>query len=384
MPQQNKQRHVYIRDVARFLADLAPLHLAEDWDNVGLLTGNSDERVRRILLTIDLTPAVADEAIKSRTNLLISYHPPIFKAQKKFCFNAEDPPALAAKLAAHRVWIYSPHTALDVADGGTNDVLAETIGAKVVGSFTHAQSKGSYLKLVTFIPKENVEAVAEALFAAGCGHIGAKAKYSKCSFRSEGTGTFMGDESSNPAVGERGVYERQPEIRFETILSARIVGEVVTALKESHPYEEPAFDLLPMQMPPEAVGLGRIAALPRTVTLKKFAQQIAATLKLPAVQVVGDVGAKIRTIGVLAGSVGRLALDLPDPQKKFDALITGELKHHDALAYQAAGIPVICLGHSHSERPMLATLSRKITAAFPDIAVEQSAADADPFSNIPR
>lgn len=370
---------ITVAHVSDFLSDLAPLHLAEEWDNVGLLVGNPARKVRRILLTIDVTRAVRDEAIENKNELIVSYHPPIFKPQKKFVLRGSEPPALAVDLAMHGIAIYSPHTALDVADGGTNDVLAETIGAKVVGSLTHAQSKGSYLKLVTFIPERDVEKVAEALFDAGCGHIGAKAKYCKCSFRSAGTGTFQGDESSNPAVGQRGMYEHQPEIRFETILPAGIVGDVVAALKKSHPYEEAAFDLIPMQMPPEAVGLGRIAELSRTMTLKKLALQVAGVLKLKGAQIVGDPSAKIRRIGIIAGSAGRIALDLPSPQRKFDVLLTGELKHHDALAYQAAGIPVICVGHSHSERPMLKSLAKKIAAAFPEASVEQSKADVDPF-----
>lgn len=375
-----------LSDIANFLNRYAPTHLAEEWDNVGLLTGAGTEKIRRIMLAIDLSPAVAQEVIAARADLLISYHPPIFKAQKTFKFDRNDPPSLAAKLAARGVWVYSPHTALDVAPKvGTNDVLAELLGATVTGSWAYAKGTGDYLKLVTFIPERDVEKVAEALFAAGCGHIGVNAKYDRCSFRSAGTGTFRGDDESNPAVGQRGVYEHQPEIRFETVLPATLAGAAVAALRASHPYEEPAFDLLPMAAPPENVGLGRIAELPRDMSLKNLAQLACQKLNIPAAQIVGQKKSLVRKIGVLAGSVGRLALELPPAtRKKFDVLITGELKHHDALAYQAAGIPVICLGHSHSERPALKVLMRALAAKFTNVHVSLSRQDADPFTFISR
>lgn len=373
-----KKSTATVGQIVDFLNTIAPPHLAEEWDNVGLISGDPARSVRRVLLTIDVTPEVADEALAAKADLIVSYHPPIFKAQKKFLASGNTPSALAVKLAMNGIAIYSPHTALDVADGGTNDVLAETLGAKIVGSMNVVQGKGHYLKLVTFIPEADVEQVADALFAAGCGHIGTQSKYTKCSFRSSGTGTFQGDENSNPAVGQRNVYERQPEVRFETILPARIVGEVIAALKGHHPYEEPAFDLIPLQTPPETVGLGRIAELPRQTTLKKLAETCRKTLSLKTVQLGGDFDQPVTRVGLIAGSAGQLALS-PGAQRQFDVLITGELKHHDMLAYQAAGIPFVCLGHGHSERPVLKVLAQKISATFSGIIVEQSKADRDPF-----
>ena len=270
-----------LSSVAAFLDTLAPPHLAESWDNVGLLSGLPDSPVRRVLLTIDLTPAVYDEALAARTDLLVAYHPPIFKALKSLRITGRDAPNLAIQLASHGVWIYSPHTALDTAPNGTNDVLAAKVGAAITGSFVHAAGQGSYLKLVTFIPQQAVEKVAEAVFEAGAGRVGVKAKYTRCSFRTPGLGTFQGDASTHPNVGAAGVYERAPEIRFETILSAGQAPAVVAALRAAHPYEEPAFDLLKMETPPESVGLGRFAVLPKAMRLAAFARHCAQALRLP-------------------------------------------------------------------------------------------------------
>lgn len=350
---------------------IAPAHLAEAWDNVGLLSGHRTSLVKKVLLTIDLTPAVHDEAIANNIDLVLSYHPPIFKPLKHLRINGDEPPALAVALASYGIWCYSPHTALDTATGGTNDTLAQKLGAKVTGSFSQYAARGEYLKLVTFIPHDHVEQVAEAIFAAGAGHIGQKAKYAKCSFRVEGTGTFMGDDSANPTVGQRNVYEHVKEMRFETILPANAAGDVVNALMQSHPYEEPAYDLLKMQTPPEAVGLGRYAAFDHPLTLAALAQRAKRTLKLPHVLVAGDTSRRIERIAVVAGSAGRIALD--QATNPYDCLVTGELKHHDVLAYAAGGKSVLCLGHAASERPVLDTLTAQLAELLPtlDLRISQ-------------
>jgi dinuclear metal center YbgI/SA1388 family protein len=368
---KDARRACTLGDVAAAMETIAPLHLAEAWDNVGLLSGEKTSRVKRALLAIDLTPEVYAEAIATKADVLIIYHPPIFKPLKTLRVESQEPAALAIKLASKGKWIYSPHTALDTAAGGTNDVLAAALGAKVTGSFSASPGKSSYLKLVTFVPEEALEKVAEAVFAAGAGHIGTKSKYTQCSFRSEGTGTFFGDESTNPAVGNRGQLERVHEIRFETIVPAARAAEVVNALRSAHPYEEPAFDLLQMQTPPEGVGLGRFAGLPERSTLHTLAKLAKRRLGLRSVQVIGA-DRPVSRLAVMAGSAGRLPLDQAFGEQPFDCLVTGELKHHDALAYRAAGVAAICLGHAESERPVLPALRDRLAERCPGLVVEIS------------
>jgi dinuclear metal center YbgI/SA1388 family protein len=357
---------------------IAPPHLAEQWDNVGLLSGHRSSLIKKALLAIDITPAVHDEAIRLSVDLVLSYHPPIFKPIKHLRINGDEPPALAVALASYGVWVYSPHTALDTVEGGTNDVLAARLGAAVTGSFSHYPAKGTYLKLVAFAPEADVDKVADAVFAAGAGHIGQKAKYTRCSFRNPGTGTFQGDSSTNPAVGQAGKFERVPEIRIETVLPAHLAGDVINALRKAHPYEEPAFDLLRMETPPEQVGLGRYAELPKPEKLADFARRAKADLGLGAagVQIVGDPARKVQTLALVAGSAGRLGID--QARKPYDCLVTGELKHHDMLAYAAHGIAAVCLGHSASERPVLADLARRLKQSLPTLTTVLSKADKDP------
>ena len=362
-----------LAQLAAALETIAPLHLAEAWDNVGLLAGRPKATIRRVLLAIDLSPAVYQECLDRRADLLLVYHPPIFKPLKTLRVDSNEPPALAIALAARGVAIYAPHTALDTAAGGTNDVLAELLGAKVTGSFSNYPAKGSYLKLVTFVPEESVEPVADALFAAGAGHIGIKSKYTHCSFRTPGTGTFWGDASTHPAVGQKGRLERVPEIRLETILPAGLAGDVVGALRQSHPYEEPAFDLLKMETPLESVGLGRFARLPTELTLLDLARRAKRRVGVASVGILGNPKRKVSTLAVMAGSSGRMALDQAFRRQPFDCLITGELKHHDALAYHSAGIAALCLGHAESERPVLMMLQRTLERQFPGLRILRSA-----------
>ena len=239
---------------------------------------------------------------------------------------------------------------------------------------------GEYLKLVTFVPEPHVEEIAEALFAAGAGHIGQRSKYTRCSFRVQGQGTFQGDASSNPAVGEAGRFEKVPEVRLETILPANLAGEVINALRGSHPYEEPAFDLLKMVTPPEQVGLGRYAELPRTQTLADFARHCKEELGLQAAAIVGDPKKKIRRLALVAGSAGRLPLE--QAKKSYDCVITGELKHHEMLAYQASNIGVILLGHSETERPVLPILAARLRTALPALNIVISKTDRGPATSL--
>ncbi len=350
-----------------YLNAVLPLHFAEPWDKVGLLAGpRSDicnrQKIRRILIALDLTPAVRDQCVAQKVDLLICYHPPIFKALDRLCVLGDTPADLAVELAQNKIWIYSPHTALDVADGGTNDVLSQALGLSPRASLILRQPAEKHLKLVAFVPENHVEEMASAVFDAGAGKIGKLSRYTQCSFRTPGTGTFFGDTSTSPAVGTSGRLEFVREIRFETILPESCVPEVIAALRRVHPYEEPAFDLLVMEAEKTEPGMGRIADVNGDETLETLARRCKKMLDLKSVQVVGSAGRRIKTVGIMAGSCGTVPLQ---GVMKMDCMITGELKHHDQLAFQAAGIAVIILGHAESEDPVLASLVTRLTAAFP-------------------
>lgn len=364
-----------VGDVTRALDAIAPPALAQSWDNVGLLAGDRDAPCTRVMLCIDLTPPVLEEAIAGKVNLVLAYHPPIFKPVPRLIAQSGEPDAIVFRAIRAGIAIYSPHTALDAAPGGTNDVLARLCGLSWVEPFEYVTTGPRQLKLVTFVPAEQLEAVADALFAAGAGRIG---DYEKCSYRLSGEGTFYGTDSTNPVVGRKGRLERVAETRLEVIVPQRRLPEVTQALRAAHPYEEPAFDLYPLEGQP-VPGIGRVGALPAGTTLRTLARRLQRATGSMVATIVGDPATRLTRAAVCAGSAGRLPLEKPRSADA-DVIVTGEIRHHDALTLQRRRICAIALGHSESERPTLPVVARRLQEALPGIQAHQSRRDAGPFA----
>jgi hypothetical protein len=274
------------------------------------------------------------------------------------------------------VAIYSPHTALDVANGGTNDMLADAIGLSEEdrGPLRLVEPKANQYKLVTFVPAEHVERVAAALFAAGAGRIG---DYTQCSFRSPGTGTFFGEEGTNPTVGQSGKLEQAAEVRLETVLPIAKLGEALAALRASHPYEEPAFDLVQLAAPPEKVGQGRLGTMSATPRAAIF-ERIKRELGIDRLLIAGPTDGDVTKAACCAGACGDMLDDALNA--KAQLYLTGEMRHHDALRAASAGMTVVCTLHSNSERAVLGRLKERLTKMLPQLAVIQSKMDRDPFA----
>jgi dinuclear metal center YbgI/SA1388 family protein len=359
-----------VADLAAAIEAFAPSRWAAEWDNVGLLVGDASAPLSRALLTIDCTREVLDEARRRGCEAIVSYHPPIFSPQKRFLAGSPAYEAARAGIAIH-----SPHTALDVAPGGTNDVLGDVL------ELTHRRplrplvaTAGAKVKLVTFVPAENVDAVSQALFAAGAGRIG---NYSSCSFRSPGTGTFLGEEGANPVVGQAGRLEQAPELRLETVVPGACVADVVRALRRAHPYEEPAFDLVQLAAPPLDLGFGRVGDVAPT-SLQRIADRLKAGLGASHVLVVGSLDRPVTRVALCVGSGGDLLGDALSAGA--DLFVTGELRHHDALRAGEAAMAVVCALHSTSERLALGALERTLSARLADVAFFRSEADREPFA----
>jgi dinuclear metal center YbgI/SA1388 family protein len=357
------------------LEHIAPTRHAETWDNVGLLVGDPAHAVNGVMLTIDYTPEVACEATGAACDAIVAYHPPIFEPLKRVTSSGTS----AAVFDAIRrgVAIYSPHTALDVAEGGTNDVLADVIGMSKTdrAPLRLAETKATQYKLVTFVPQDAVARVSEAIFAAGAGRIG---QYSSCSFRSPGTGTFFGEEGTNPTIGQAGKLEEASEVRLETVVPIAKVLAVVTALRQSHPYEEPAFDLNALAAAPEGVGLGRIGALDPPAPREQLFDAIKRGLGIDRLLIAGPTTGTVGRAAVCAGACGNLVNDAL--AQKAEMYLTGELRHHDALKAAAAGMTVVCALHSNSERATLRRLRERLTEKLPDLPIHVSQKDRDPFA----
>lgn len=361
-------RGMNLCELVAILEEIAPTRLAESWDNVGLLVGDPARNINRVMLAIDYTPEVAAEARRENVDCIIAYHPPLFAPVKRLV--APDPIFEAIQRG---VAIYSPHTALDVAEGGTNDLLADLLGLQNRQPLRFVETRSREYKLVTFVPVDKVETVATALFDAGAGRIG---NYERCSFRSEGTGTFMGDETTKPAVGQANVYEQAEEIRIETVCPIAKLPQVLAALRASHPYEEPAFDLVQLAAPPEKVGQGRIGELPPT-PLPELLERVRSGLGLSRLLVAGPTDQTITRAAVLAGA-GREHLKDAIAQKA-QLYLTGEIPHHDALAAAKAGVTVVATLHSNSERASLQRLRDRVLEKAADLQLLLSQADRDPF-----
>ena len=358
-----------LKDVTTALEAIAPLDAAEPWDNVGLLAGDSTRTVSRVLLCIDYTPAIAQEAQPG--DLVVAYHPPLFDAVKRL--TAAGPTTLVFDAVSRGIAIYSPHTALDVAAGGTNDVLADVIGLTARRPLRESPAAGKQFKLAVTVPPEDREKVAGAIFEAGGGGIGA---YSHCSFRHDGIGSFQGDATTNPAIGQAGQYTETPEAKLEVLVDGPRVPAVIAALKAAHPYEEPAIDLIPLAPLFTGRGIGRVGTLPPTSRAALF-DAIESAIGQDRLLIAGPTEGDVTTAACCAGAGGSLV----DAAIKARAqlYLTGELRHHDALRAAAAGMTVVATLHSNSERLTLAYLESRLAALCPGLPVVRSTADRDPF-----
>ena len=364
---------IELADFIAAIEAIAPPALAEPWDNVGLLVGDRSQPIARAMLTIDYTPAVADEARAAGSDLVIAYHPPIFEGHKRV--TADGPTSLVFDAIRRGVAIYSPHTALDVAEGGTNDVLADAIALTDRRPLRRIEPTSTHQKIVVYVPSDAADRVAEAMFAGGAGSIG---RYSRCSFRGEGVGTFQGDATTHPAIGTPGSFERVAETRVEMLVPIATTDAVVAAMRGAHPYEEVAFDLLPLAASPSPVGIGRVGRLPGAVTLEMVANLLKRGIGVDRLLVAGDPDAMVSRVALCAGAGGDLLKHAI--AGRVDLYVTGELRHHDALAANRAGVNVICTLHSNSERATLSRLAERLRIALPEMSFALSGADRDPFA----
>jgi len=358
-----------LEDLVGQLELIAPTRHAESWDNVGLLVGDPQQEITGAMLAIDYTPEVACEAAGANCDAIVAYHPPIFDALKRITAGS-----LIFDAIRRGVAIYSPHTALDVAPGGTNDVLADILELRERTPLKLIEPKAAQYKLVTFVPEGALEKVSRALFDAGAGQIG---HYSSCSFQTKGSGTFFGESGTNPTVGQSGRLERVEEIRLETVVPIDRIDAIIRALRESHPYEEPAFDLNQLAATPTGLGMGRVGRLPSEVSAEMLVNRIKRELGVDRVLVAGDPGRIVRRAAVCAGACGKLLDDAI--AQNVDFYLTGEMRHHDALKAVGAGITVVCALHSNSERIALKRLRDRLSQALPGLPIHLSQKDRDPF-----
>lgn len=368
---------VKCREVFNLIEEMAPRHLAESWDNVGLQVGDPRAEVDRVLLALDVSLGVAEEAKEKGAGLIVSHHPMMLKPPKSISLDRPDG-ALIGYLLRNGITVYAAHTNLDIAAGGVNSALAEKLGLNDL-SVLHQTGRERYSKLAVFVPAGHVEDVRNAVSEAGGGWIG---NYSHCTFMIPGTGTFKPLEGTNPYIGKTGEVEQVKEIKLETIVPAGRLNAVIQAMLKAHPYEEAAYDLYPLENAGPAYGLGRVGTLDEPLSFQQFAEKVKADLGLPAVRLGGSPKSAVRKVAVCGGSGAELwpaAL-----RAGADTLVTGDVKYHVAQDMLAAGLKFVDAGHHGTEAVVMSSLQSYLAGrcreANMGIEVLLSQTNTDPFA----
>jgi dinuclear metal center YbgI/SA1388 family protein len=329
-----------VADLEAVLEKLAPKALAEPGDNSGLLVGDARASVRRVLVALELTEPVLGEAIAGGYDTILTHHPLLFSPLRSLV-DSRPRERLVRRLIAAQINLVACHTNLDAAPEGLADIAGEALGLQGMAPLQRA-SAGWY-KLVGFVPAEALETVAAAVFADGAGAIGG---YWECAFAAEGRGWFTPGPDAHPVVGRVAQPERTPEIRWETVVPRARVSAAIAAYIDAHPYEEPAFDIYPVEDVLVHAGLGRVGTLVEPLTVSALAARAEEMFGLGALSWSGDGRRVVRRVGVLPGS-GRSLID--QAAAVCEVLITGDLGYHDAERAGEAGLSLIAVPHGDFE-----------------------------------
>jgi dinuclear metal center protein, YbgI/SA1388 family len=347
-----------IADIITYLESKAPPSLQESYDNAGLLTGNAGWTCTGIMCSLDATEDVIDEALAKGCNLVVAHHPIIFGGLKKI--NGRNYVEKAViKAIKNDIAIYAIHTNLDNVIDGVNGMMADKLG--LIKRSILAPKSGTLKKLYTFVPLKQAEQVRAALFAAGAGHIG---HYSECSFGVEGTGTFKGDESTNPFAGQPGTIHYEKELKLEVVFPAYRQAAVIRGLLAAHPYEEVAYDVVELANTHSGTGSGLIGELPGPMAGNLFLARLKETFELPVIRHTALLKEPVKKVALCGGAGSFLVSRALAAGADF--FVTGDMKYHEF--FDANGRMVIAdIGHYESEQftiDLLATLLREKFTTF--------------------
>lgn len=364
-----------IHDLVGLIHGLYSPSLAEEWDNVGLQVGDPSAEINRVLLCLDPTEAALGAALAAGAQALVSHHPLIFRSLKSLIPQDETSRVLF-RAVREGISIVSAHTNLDRAADGLNDWLARRLGLAEAKPL--ASGGADLTKLVVFVPTGYEGRVSEALFRAGAGQIGA---YDSCSFRTQGKGTYRPGQGTDPFIGTPGTLEQVAEVRLETIVSREALGRSVARMIKAHPYEEPAYDLIPLSNRRSDVGLGRIGRLAEPQRLEDYALQVKQALGVSHLRVVGQADQKISKVALCGG--GGASLLTEAARQGADVLVTGDVKYHEAQNALSQGIALLDAGHFGTEHLMVEELTQRLRQAAQqrklNIDFQEMRGEADPF-----
>jgi dinuclear metal center YbgI/SA1388 family protein len=358
-----------VQDVINHLETYAPLAYAEDFDNVGLLVGNKKNTVTGVLVTLDTLEAVVDEAIENNCNLIVSFHPIIFKGLKKIT-GKNYVERVVLKAIKHDIAIYAIHTALDNHINGVNDIISNQLGLqhkKIL--IPQAQT---IKKLTTYVPKDEAEQLRTALFSVGAGSIG---NYDNCSFNTEGTGTYNANENAKPTKGQIGETHYETETKITITFAKHLESKIVSALLKNHSYEEVAYEIITLENKNQNIGMGMIGTLETPMAEMDFLKYLKKKMNTQAIRHSQLLDKPIKKVAVLGGS-GSFAINAAKAAGA-DVFITADLKYHDFFTAEKQ-IVLADIGHYESEQYTKNGLVAHLTNKFTNFAIILSNINTNP------
>lgn len=360
-----------VADIVKYLDSIAPPALQEPYDNARLICGDPGMKVSEVLVSLDCTEEVVQDAIDKGCNMIVSHHPIVFGGLKSFT-GKNYVERTVMKAIKHDIALFAIHTNLDNVHTGVNKQICDVLG--LVDEKILAPKKGLLKKLVVFVPMENVEDVRQAMFDAGAGVIG---DYDECSYNLMGEGTFKPGEGTNPHVGEKGSRHVEKEVRVEVVVPSYKLTGVLESMKAAHPYEEVAFDVYSIENVHPLIGSGMIARLKAPLDEKEFLLFVKKELKCGVIRHTPLLGKKIERVA-LCGGAGSFLLD-DAIRSGADVFITGDFKYHQF--FDAENKLVIAdVGHYESEQYTMELLQSHLSKKFPNFGVRLTDINTNPIN----
>jgi dinuclear metal center YbgI/SA1388 family protein len=345
-----------VMDIEHIMEQWAPRWTAWERDNVGLQIGDRTRRVKRILVSLDVTPKIVAEAVRKKAEMIVAHHPLLFRPPSAI-LSSDTTGSMILDLAKHDIAVYAAHTNLDAVKDGVSFALAGALKLKNVRFL--APLKDLYAKIAVFVPSSHVENVMKAMAGAGAGQIG---EYSHCSFQMNGRGTFRGTQKTKPYAGRAGVLEEVGETRLEMILPRFQTASVITAMKEAHPYEEVAYDLYPLSNESPQYGMGAIGELAAPLALSSFLKTVKRALDCEGLRFTGKPANIVRTVAVCGGAGSELLKEAL--RARADVFVTADVRYH--AFHEAEGrIALVDAGHWETEQVVLPAIAARLRGHAP-------------------
>lgn len=358
---------MHIKEVTACLEQRFPLWLQEDFDNCGVQCGDVSQEVTGVLVCFEMSMQVIEEAIAQGANLVISHHPLMLKRGICKIQPTDRVGEMICKALEHKMVLYSMHTNIDSAQGGGNDAFADMLG--LTDTTVLVPQAGHLRKVVVFVPADHADAMRQALAEIGCGKLG---NYDRCAYTMSGTGSFRPNAEANPYIGQALQEEHVAEERVEMIFPAPLLHKVIATIYRTHPYEEPAFDILHLENPSRTEGLGRVGLLPQPMALPEFLKYLQDKMQIEHIRYAGPTDKLIHKVALCGG--GGASFIEAAMAAGADAYVTGDVKYHDFFRSNQSMI-IADIGHYESESFIKEIIYRELKEKFSTFAVSIAKTD---------